>query len=526
MNKITFLFVTALIISLQLAFAQLAEVDVSFGENGFIQQNMVNSNGNNLESELSSLILQPDGKIVSASTFHLHGTQNRYLLHQYNSDGTLNSSFGIGGFVQSEINQIVKEVKMQSDGKFILIGYEKTDMPHNNYIIRLNANGAVDETFISDSPVIDYIGITALEIQQDDKILVTQATGSIGARISKLIRYNADGTRDNAFGNNGEVSATVASWQLTPTNIVVQSDGKIVLAGDIGGYSNTDIGVVRYNADGTLDTAFDGDGIKIFDFASWDGLMGLAANTEGKIVFGVYNSLPNDQYSLRMIRLNSDGNYDSSFGEDGIQDVSTFFSNICSFKILESGKILVLGIYKVSANPTPETDANPYGSVVGLLDSNGDPDVTFGYGGFLKTIFSGNRVLNNKIAVQSDGKIVVGITYCESWFSSHPHTTLLRYNPETTLTVNKSVWNNKFIVYPNPLNDGPLLVDFNLNEQSVLSVSLYDCYGKKIASLIDNKEFGRGMNTQKIDLPSGLTGGVYFFVVSNEKNTTTIKLIK
>lgn len=526
MNKITILFVTALFLSFQLAVAQLAEVDISFGENGFIQQNMVNSNGNNLESELSSLILQPDGKIVSASNFHLHGTQNRYLLHQYNSEGVLNTSFGTGGFIQSGINQIVKAVKTQSDGKFIISGYERTNMPNSNYIIRFNTNGTVDETFFSDNPVIDYIGNTALEIQQDDKILITQVTGVIGSRISKLIRYNADGSRDTTFGNNSEVIASVGSWQLIPSIIVVQSDGKIVLAGDTGGDTNIDIGIIRYNSNGSLDTTFDDDGIKIFDFASWDGLMGLVVSEEGKIVFGIYNSLPNNQHTLRMIRLNSDGNLDSSFGNGGTQDVSALFSNICNLKILESGKIVVSGTYQVTPNPTPDTDANPFGSVVVLLETNGDLDVAFGDGGFLKTIFYGYRILNNKIVVQPDGKIVVGITYCESWFSSHPHTTLLRYNPEATLTVDESVWDNKFTVYPNPVNDGPLLVDFNLKEQSVVSISLYDCYGKKIANMIDKKRFGKGVNVQKVDLPHSLSQGIYFLMISDGKNTTTIKLIK
>jgi hypothetical protein len=227
-----------------------------------------------------------------------------------------------------------------------------------------------------------------------------------------------------------------------------------------------------------------------------------------------------------MIRLNSDGNYDSSFADGGVQDVSAFFSDIGNLKIFESGKILASGTYKVSENPTPDTDPNPVGSAVGLLESNGNLDPTFGHDGFLKTIFSGYRVLNNKMAVQPDGKIVMGITYCESWFSCHPHTALLRYSPETTLTVTKPVWNDKFIVYPNPLNDGPLLVDFNLEEQIVLSVNLYDCYGKKIASLIDNKKFGKGSNTQNLDLPATLAEGIYFLIISNDKAVTNIKLIK
>lgn len=517
---------TALILSFQLVFAQLAEVDVSFGENGFIQQNMVDSNGGNLESELSSLILQPDGKIVSAATFHLHGTQNRYLLHQYNSDGSLNTSFGTGGFVQSEINQIVKDVKMQSDGKFVIMGYEKSNMPDNYYVVRFNANGSVDETFISDSPVSDYIGITALEIQQDDKILVTQVTGAIGERISKLIRYNANGTRDLTFGNNGEVLVSVGGWQVKPLDIVVQINGKIILAGEVGEYSNMDIGIIRYNANGTLDTTFDGDGKKIFDFGSYENFRSLAVNKDGKILFVEGFTLSDEQYVMRMIRLNSDGNYDFSFGGGGVQDVSAFFSDIGNLKFFESGKILASGTYKVSENPTPDTEANPYGSIVGLLESNGNPDVAFGHGGFLKTIFSGYRVLNNKMAVQPDGKIVMGITYCESWFSCHPHTALLRYSPETTLAVTKPVWNDKFIVYPNPLNDGPLLVDFNLEDQIVLSVSLYDCYGKKIASLLDKKEFEKGINTQKMDLPTPLAEGVYFLKITDGTNTTTIKLIK
>jgi uncharacterized delta-60 repeat protein len=516
--------VTALSLSFQITFAQLAEADVSFGENGFIQQNMVNSNGNNLESELSSLILLPDGKIVSASTFHLHGTQNRYLLHQYNSDGSLNTSFGTGGFIQSEVDQVVKNVKMQSDGKFVIIGYEKSNMPDNYYVVRFNADGSADETFISDSPVSDYIGITALEIQKDDKILVTQVTGAIGERISKLIRYNADGTRDLAFGTNGEVLVSAGGWQVKPLDIVVQSNGKIVLAGDVGEYPNIDVGIIRYNSNGTLDAIFDGDGIKIFDFGSYENFRSLAVNTEGKIVFVEGVTLSDGQYGMRMIRLNSDGNYDSSFGNGGIQDVSTLFSNICSLKILGSSKILLSGTYQVTANPTPDTDPNPVGSAAGVLESNGNLDLTFGHDGFLKTILSGYRVLNNKIVVQSDGKIVMGITYCESWFSCHPHTVVLRYNPEQTLSNAESNINLAFLLYPNPVKE-MITVDFTLQQPEVFSMDLYDINSRLISHLLKDQNFQAGFNSQKLNLPA-LLKGIYFLRISNGTNTTNIKLIK
>ena len=74
------------------------------------------------------------------------------------------------------------------------------------------------------------------------------------------MRYNTDGTLDTSFDSDGKVTTAIGSGNDDACSVAIQSDGKIVVAGDSNNGSNDDFALVRYNTDGTLDTSFDSDG--------------------------------------------------------------------------------------------------------------------------------------------------------------------------------------------------------------------------------------------------------------------------
>ena len=99
------------------------------------------------------------------------------------------------------------------------------------------------------------------------------------------MRYNADGTLDTSFDSDGIVTTDFGPGDDRAFSVVVQPDGKILVAGDSDNGSNIDFALVRYNADGSLDTSFDGNGRLITDFGSGDDRgYSVALQPDGKIV--------------------------------------------------------------------------------------------------------------------------------------------------------------------------------------------------------------------------------------------------
>ncbi len=140
----------------------------------------------------------------------------------------------------------------------------------NFALARYNANGTFDTSFSGDGKLITDFGGNqtncSLTLQSDGKILVAGGSYEGGLTFDGfgLARYNTDGTLDTSFGDVGTVITDFGS-NSAGQSVKVQADGKIL----VGGFSNGDFAVVRYNADGTLDTNFSGDGKVLTDFGDF-----------------------------------------------------------------------------------------------------------------------------------------------------------------------------------------------------------------------------------------------------------------
>lgn len=192
-------------------------------------------NGNSIntsEFQVFALAIQSDGKIIAGGDFTTYNNISTRKIARINSDGSLDASFNIGtGF---EITDKVYAIALQNDGKILVGGnFSSYNGISVNHIIRINANGTRDNSFNVgtgfNNPVRD------IKIQADGKILVGgDFTSFNNTPINRLIRLNADGTRDNTFsigsGFNGEVYT-----------IAIQPDGKAV----VGGLFTTVNGIVR-----------------------------------------------------------------------------------------------------------------------------------------------------------------------------------------------------------------------------------------------------------------------------------------
>ncbi|ESU24103.1 hypothetical protein FSS13T_20740 [Flavobacterium saliperosum S13] len=530
MKKITMLFVTALSLFFTALFAQQEYLDDTFGSNGIIFQNYTDTlTGANFESEFKTIVFQPDGKFITGSNFHQHGPNQRYIINQYNSDGTLNPAFGTNGFIESNVDNSIGAVQLQSDGKIIASSVEGNYDSSFSYLIRYNADGSVDNSFGVNGTVMDTVNtIKSFSIRLNDKIVVAKMPDYVGFSPNfKIERYSADGQLDVGFGTNGTVEFSLVQSKISVQHLVIQDDGKMMICGlvrsdDVDDYSSNII-LLRFDDDGSLDSTFGDAGIKVFDYSYNDYFYDLLIQPDGKLIFS--SSSHAVESINRIMRLNVDGSLDRTFGNGGITTIDYPILRVFSIKQLPNGKLIVAGIYETSVNPSPSDNPTPTAVMIGCYDTNGYLDLDFGQNGYIITAIENHRVLDDKLAIQSDGKILVGATFSNAWFSTHPRAAVLRYNPDQNLSIPQ--FNNKstFLLYPNPVGE-TVTIDFTLKQSEELSIDLYGNDGRKIVNLLKNQEFQSGFNSRKLEMPDNLSRGIYFLTISNGTNTVNIKIVK
>ena len=289
------------------ALLSAGDLDLTFGDGGLVTTDIGAFPSSDFAYDLAAV--QADGKIVVAGTTYVTGssTDSDFAVARYNSDGSLDTSFGTGGRVVTDLfryqsgdnwpsDDQAQAVAIQTDGKILVAGY---------------------------SYQVTYQGTQGWDFA--------------------IVRYNSDGTLDTSFGVGGTATADLGSVNDYAYGIAVDAAGKLVLAG----CSGHDFGVARFNSDGSLDTDFDDDGRVITDVTGGsDDANGLAIQADGKIVVAG-RSYRGDVtgYDFALARYNIDGSLDTSFGTDG--KVTTDFAGgsdeVTGVAIQGDGQIVVAG---------------------------------------------------------------------------------------------------------------------------------------------------------------------------------------
>lgn len=265
-----------------------------------------------------------------------------------------------------------------------------------------------EEGFITGSFSNEDSFAETLAIQSDGKILVAGNTGPYYALEIAAARYNEDGTIDESFANGGKLQFPATFEKAFIKDMTVQNDGKIVL----GGYQWNDITgdfiLARLNNDGSLDTDFGNEGIAILDNGLAEIGKAIAIQNDGKIIIA---GDAEDQFA--MARVNPDGSIDTDFGTDGwVGTVFTEWSYVNGMGISPDGEIVLTGM-----------TIDAYGDwkmAVTKYDNSGNLDTSFGTNGQLILSVGNDYDYGIKALFTEDGKILIG---GHSYFGTAP----LRY---------------------------------------------------------------------------------------------------
>ncbi|HEY7425012.1 MAG TPA: hypothetical protein VH682_12345 [Gemmataceae bacterium] len=367
---------------------------------------------------VNAVAVQSNGQIVTADVIGVA---------RYNADGSVDTSFGTGGLAapnSKSFNDGGSVVAIQSDGKILTGGFGRTNHGVDySYLARYNANGTVDTTFGSNGEVvIPQAGLTSIAVQTDGKILVGGGT--------TLARYNANGTLDTTFGNGGELTNLPFHGVA---NTLIQPDGKIVLAGIVNDPVGNmrAIGVARFNTDGTIDTSFGNGGEVITDVGIGVGAIGrVALQADGKIVVSGIASITSGPGEPCLVRYNADGTLDTTFGSSGtgidIVPLPAGYSEVAaatSIGVQSDGKIVV------AVQPGAP---GVWGAV--RVNADGSLDTSYGNDGGWATVQIGYRSNELASALQPDGRLLLAGAERPTQSSTPNYATLIRLTTDPTPT--------------------------------------------------------------------------------------------
>ena len=348
------------------------------------------------------------------------------------ADGDLDSTFN----VPTTLNGTVREMALQPDGKILIGG--RFDMsgfptPGNQFdYSRLNSNGSLDTTF--------FTGLTMSPVKYlvlaDGKIIVGgPAQNNNNSTLLDVTRRNANATHDTSFGtvvftNGGLIE-----------DMFLQTDGKIFVVGNFtGANSTTRTSIMRLGTNGLLDNTFINPTFIFSTNPDAHRLRRVIVQPDGKILIGGGITQVNGVNRNLIARLNADGSLDTTFTPnlDGL---------ILTDMVLQpDGKILV------SRSPTV-VQGNPVPANIARLNSDGSFDSSF--------TTTAEQVLIQAIALQADGKILVGGTF--STYKGAARNGIARLNTNGTLdgtfvpNVPVAIVANKLVVQP----DGKILASID-----------------------------------------------------------------
>ena len=396
-----------------------------------------------LDDVAADVALQSNNKIVLGGwEVNKELTNDDFALLRYNTDGNLDTTFGVGGKVTTQFwsapNENMEQanaVAIQPDGKIITAGWTVNPQGQTVFALaRYNVDGTLDKSFDVDGLVTtrlrskpeemdDYIADVAL--QADGKIVVTgwslsyDSVEKRGHYDIATVRYLSSGALDTTFGaaKTGIVITPIGQSDDGANGMVIQPDGKIVVAGascnsldcsvDNG---NFDFAFVRYNTDGSLDNTFNDDGKATFATSILihnDGASRVTLQADGRIVAAGGRFKGDDNYrqlgDFALVRINPNGQLDTSFGQMGWvkTPIGLDRSGAADIAYRPNGQLVVVGAAEYNVVNTD--------FAIAMYNSNGSLDTSFGLAGsgIVTTPFGSSPDAANAVVLQPNGDIVV-----------------------------------------------------------------------------------------------------------------------
>lgn len=495
--------------------------DSTFADNGVLQ---VNLEGWDM---LSATAIQADGKIVAAG-YTENQNQSSFLVMRFFQDGSPDTGFGTNGAATAKVSEYTNEanaVAIQADGKILIGGRTRPNENGNEdfALLRFMPDGKPDSSFSQD-------GIATLNISPDDNILSIAvlpdgkilAAGVAQPNITKfaLLRFQANGALDFSFGvSNGYTLTALGAAFDVCASMTVQPDGRILLAGATVSNGWPDVGLVRYNADGSPDAGFGNLGLVVTPFSTTADIgLKVVLQPDGKIIVAGSSYNLQKKSELALFRYLPNGTLDTEFNGTGKlrSKIGDTYSSAETVVVRPDGKILAAGCAQFASTGLD--------FAMKQFNPNGSVDNSFGDNGVVTADLNEGPDGISDIHFLDNGKILVTGTGFDS-DNNKSDLLVLRYLSDLSVGVIETPqsilapW-----VYPNPVAGDNLSVQYDLNAATEVAFELYGIDGKRMATLHQG-ERAAGEQTETLALPGNLTDGSYLLNIRTEQGNAVVKIL-
>ncbi|MBO9702588.1 MAG: T9SS type A sorting domain-containing protein [Sporocytophaga sp.] len=487
------------------SYSQKIIPDNGFGINGKVTIDI------DRNDETFSSCEQKDGKILIAATANHSNTTGVTTVLRLLSDGSLDPSFGGNGKVSipfgSEYSRAFS-IAERDDHKILVAASFDSDKESTieTYlaVARLNSDGSLDNSFDDDGMLLISAGTPRSQLKDfillpDNKMLLSGISydPNIYDFDIAVVKLNEDGSFDNSFNNTGKLIITNSDHSDHLNKLFIRDNGQIMLLGQITKDKDY-CAVIRINSNGTLDNSFGENGIVLIPQGVTNDFRDLAVDEDGTIyIAGSYSDNFFDQ--MAVISLNDNGSLNANFSDDGLLNFKlSDFHDSFSTILIKDGKLLLGGITEYNSK---------YNIALVRLDKSGNFDNTFEDNGIY--LFESSTVSENinQMFFQSDQKLLLLGGHDISILSTDGDILLYRVNyPITASLPNLQAFDQDFLIFPNPSSG---IINIKAPRQKGY-IEVKDLTGKI------HTQFDLSQKPQTFEI-SDLSQGIYIVTLLSEK---------
>jgi uncharacterized delta-60 repeat protein len=483
------------------------ELDMTFNATGsqFLSPGIIHDN-------INSVAIQSDQKIVGFGMTMGEGNFNFDLcIVRLLPDGSVDTSFGTDGYYTYDHageSDFIYEGMILPDGRIWACGAVSNSADDTEImLLRLNSDGTPDDTFGGgDGMAIQTINTgqdyaNTMLLLNDGSIVIAGTTAVPGMLTTRglIVKFNADGEIDTSYGFNGYSVLAYGTDSDVFQGLVEMPDGGLMLVG----YSSVNFSnvgwICRVDSNGDLDTTFGTSGHYIYDNGS-AAFMDIVYYATRHIVCGSRFLGTED---VLLIAIEADGTLSSNFGTSGEVVLDIDESDVANKILVDSqGGLIVAG----SAGPSFfERNA-----LALRLDGSGSLDSNFGNGGIFNQSFATNFDVIWGVAEQSDAKLILGGLASEN----DNNMLFVRINGAGTIDIEEPNDHSNLYVYPQPAQD-ELYFESKL---PIRDVTIYSSTGQLVRIEKANQQPLRVRT-------SALPDGIYHVQVRHESGQTVSKQV-
>jgi uncharacterized delta-60 repeat protein len=312
--------------------------DATFGNNGLVSDD--NTSGGSQTELGRDVVVDAAGRILVAGYSLNQTSNNDMIIWCYRSDGTLDPDFGVGGIATSSNvagggDTYAEAIALDASGRILVTGLANNGTNFDMVLWRYESNGTLDTTFGANGVVIENNTSGGDDVEKgydvttdaSGRILVTGYSRNPSGYAEMVVWcYDSNGSRAASFGTNGVVienNITAPNRNIEGWGIAVDASNRIVVTGEAHNGSDYDMALWRFESNGTRDATFGTNGVVTShgaaaaagggDDRGWD----VAIDKQGRILVAG-DSSNNTNMDMVLWRYESNGTLDSGFDDDGI----------------------------------------------------------------------------------------------------------------------------------------------------------------------------------------------------------------